>query len=253
MDRKKIIMIAGGLILLALVSAAVYFGLAKGYIARRGAPPAPAEEAKAEPSAYEAADKTRRTAWLEKKPELCRGLPAELIDECIFNIASQNADRSFCGQIGGEQMKARCNELFLYREVVKEDDAAACLDLKEKDFYDQCLKEIFNRQDKLEYCGPFKDETKRLCEDLIYSKIANRDNKPDWCDKIADKAIKTNCQVMVKNIPKDSDHDGLADDYELWIATDPFRADTDGDGVPDGEELTRGLNPLVKGGKLNIK
>ena len=38
---------------------------------------------------------------------------------------------------------------------------------------------------------------------------------------------------------------GLAIDYHLGAGTDPCVADTDGDGIPDGEELSRGLNPLV--------
>ena len=37
----------------------------------------------------------------------------------------------------------------------------------------------------------------------------------------------------------DSDGDGLTDDYELQIGTDPFNPDTDGDGLSDGEEVLR--------------
>jgi hypothetical protein len=35
----------------------------------------------------------------------------------------------------------------------------------------------------------------------------------------------------------DSDHDGLSDGVEVWTGTDPLKADTDGDGVPDGVEF----------------
>ena len=38
---------------------------------------------------------------------------------------------------------------------------------------------------------------------------------------------------------------GLALEYRLGTGTDPLRADTDGDGIPDGAELQRGLNPLL--------
>ncbi len=45
--------------------------------------------------------------------------------------------------------------------------------------------------------------------------------------------------------PIDSDGDGLSDDYELRIGTDPHNPDTDGDGLRDGEEvLTYKTNPL---------
>ncbi len=44
----------------------------------------------------------------------------------------------------------------------------------------------------------------------------------------------------------DSDGDGIPDGYEVSIGTDPFNADTDGDGFPDGYEMTvLYTNPLV--------
>ena len=42
----------------------------------------------------------------------------------------------------------------------------------------------------------------------------------------------------------DSDGDGLTDDEEAAIGTDPQSADTDGDGLSDAEEIGRGTNPL---------
>ncbi len=45
--------------------------------------------------------------------------------------------------------------------------------------------------------------------------------------------------------PIDSDGDGLSDEHERRIGTDPFNPDTDGDGLTDGEEvLTYGTDPL---------
>jgi alpha-tubulin suppressor-like RCC1 family protein len=43
----------------------------------------------------------------------------------------------------------------------------------------------------------------------------------------------------------DSDHDGLTTAQEQAAGTDPNNPDTDGDGLPDGWEVTHGLNPLV--------
>ncbi|MCR5305186.1 MAG: VWA domain-containing protein [Oscillospiraceae bacterium] len=45
----------------------------------------------------------------------------------------------------------------------------------------------------------------------------------------------------------DTDGDGLADNEEMFVTgTDPLKADTDGDGIPDGEELhTYGSHPLL--------
>jgi hypothetical protein len=42
----------------------------------------------------------------------------------------------------------------------------------------------------------------------------------------------------------DADNDGLTNEYELAIGTDPTSLDTDHDGLPDGWEVRFGLNPL---------
>jgi hypothetical protein len=43
----------------------------------------------------------------------------------------------------------------------------------------------------------------------------------------------------------DTDDDGLLDDIEALLGTDPYDADTDDDGMPDGWEVDYGLNPLI--------
>ena len=53
-------------------------------------------------------------------------------------------------------------------------------------------------------------------------------------------ALARNGQQLV-----DSDGDGLSDDEENQIGTDPLNPDTDGDGVGDGLERLEGLDPLV--------
>lgn len=45
----------------------------------------------------------------------------------------------------------------------------------------------------------------------------------------------------------DTDKDGLPDDMEMSIGTDPLKADTDGDNYSDREEAVGGFNPIGKG------
>jgi thiol-disulfide isomerase/thioredoxin len=45
--------------------------------------------------------------------------------------------------------------------------------------------------------------------------------------------------------PTDTDGDGLPDDIELGIGTDPADPDTDDDGLLDGEEAEHGADPLL--------
>ena len=46
---------------------------------------------------------------------------------------------------------------------------------------------------------------------------------------------------------QDPDQDGLTNLQEFFALTDPFRADTDDDGVSDGEELADGFDPADSG------
>ncbi|MEI8103642.1 MAG: hypothetical protein WCG84_01920 [Candidatus Moraniibacteriota bacterium] len=49
----------------------------------------------------------------------------------------------------------------------------------------------------------------------------------------------------VQAVIVDSDQDGLSDSAEVQVYhTDPNKADTDGDSVPDGQEILEGTNPL---------
>ena len=53
--------------------------------------------------------------------------------------------------------------------------------------------------------------------------------------------------AALSGLPKDSDGDGLTDEEEAKLGTDPFNKDTDGDGLTDGDEVkvykTDPLNP----------
>ena len=46
-------------------------------------------------------------------------------------------------------------------------------------------------------------------------------------------------------VPTDTDGDGLSDDQEAGLGTDPTEYDTDGDGVADGGEINAGTDPLA--------
>ena len=52
-------------------------------------------------------------------------------------------------------------------------------------------------------------------------------------------------------IRADTDDDGLTDREEIEYGTDPVRSDSDGDGLPDGWELDNGLHPLLPDADLD--
>ncbi len=54
-------------------------------------------------------------------------------------------------------------------------------------------------------------------------------------------------QVQQPPAAIDQDGDGLSDDEERAYKTDPMKADTDGDGFGDAQEIKNGYNPLGSG------
>lgn len=60
-------------------------------------------------------------------------------------------------------------------------------------------------------------------------------------------ATEMGAAALAEGLPKDSDGDGLTDEQEAKLGTDPFNKDTDGDGLTDGDEVnvykTNPLNP----------
>jgi hypothetical protein len=63
--------------------------------------------------------------------------------------------------------------------------------------------------------------------------------------------LKEETETLVQTVPAiiiiDSDQDGLPDDMEKIIGSDPDNNDTDGDGLSDGEEVKNDFNPLGEG------
>lgn len=60
-------------------------------------------------------------------------------------------------------------------------------------------------------------------------------------------------QLGTNPIYRDTDFDGLTDGEEVRLGTDPLCADTDGDGVPDGVEVRIGTDPLTPDGEFQTQ
>lgn len=87
--------------------------------------------------------------------------------------------------------------------------------------------------------------TRASNDSILFGVLPDADR--DGLDDQREKEIGTN-----PNNP-DTDGDGLTDGDEVIIwKTNPLQIDTDGDGFPDGEEVRNGYNPLGRGRLINF-
>ena len=151
------------------------------------------------------------------------------------------------------------------------------------------LQEYRNNLDELEklFCTEVgnryaSEEKKDNCknylvgDNLLYTKAVSegiRNNDIEYCNRITGKQyvllgdekelnwktmeelrelcfIEINQNITTDNF-KDSDNDGLTDEEEYELGTDPDNSDTDGDGYLDGDEFNNGFNPLGEGNLIN--
>ncbi|NVK31941.1 MAG: tandem-95 repeat protein [Gammaproteobacteria bacterium] len=64
-------------------------------------------------------------------------------------------------------------------------------------------------------------------------------------------ALDTDGNGIADSLEIDSDNDGLSDQDETTLGTDPNSSDSDGDGIADGEEVAAGTNPLNAAPRFN--
>lgn len=102
-----------------------------------------------------------------------------------------------------------------------------------------------------------RDEVKKEIEEIVQKRERVREERQRQVEEIGVQAVplvedteriiaekRTEQLAKIVEIRRDSDGDGLSDEQEISIRTNPFNPDTDGDGFLDGIEVARGFNPL---------
>lgn len=83
---------------------------------------------------------------------------------------------------------------------------------------------------------------------IVQLETAINDKDKDGLSDEKEAELGTNPEVA------DTDHDGLSDSDEVNVyKTDPKKPDTDGDGINDGEEVEKGYNPKGTGKLLDFE
>lgn len=164
-------------------------------------------------------------------------------DDCWWEQINSNLDQSLCQYLSTASQEAKC---FSYvKRLSYEKDLAfdKCVNLKDSTEQDLCYMNILAGNDS-SFCENVQQ--KQLCNDYFLWQNAQ---SMDDCDIINRKDWQREClstfgDTAAHYAGLDLDKDGLTNEEEAELGTDPKKADTDGDGYSDGEEVKAGYDPL---------
>lgn len=168
------------------------------------------------------------------------------INECFNDIAVSSKKKDYCQKITDENLKAECSNSIDYIVASWGTDPNMCDSLVGDIHKNNCYQEYFVKLQSLSECDKVRNEIRKTqCRDTVNNRLATVFNQSEACNLITDQVLKGNCQTNKFIPPLDSDKDSLPDDVEMSLGTNPFKADTDGDGVSDYDEINKfHTNPL---------
>jgi|GEM_PF-4016743 len=250
--RKTLYIIGAILVVLILV------GVISTYLKQRNNPQSPVINTIDEAAKLKADELKTYTDYQNKLAvvyakniENCKTLiEADEIDECYYNIAVQAKRKDYCEKISLEKTKLECLDSLDYYTYSWGSDPNLCGNLEDAILKNSCYNEYFAKLSNVSDCESVTDNTlKTKCQDTVNNRLATVFNQPEACGLISDQATQANCKKNITVLPKDSDNDGLPDDVEMSFGTDPFKADTNGDGISDYDSINKyHIDPVAKKG-----
>ena len=161
---------------------------------------------------------------------------------CVSSVAFIKQDVSLCHGLESknEKLYMECGKNILKKTADAE--IGQCTPLLGDDYYN-CLEAVFTIDNKPLDCLSFPGtETRSICEDLLsYNKAYSSYNRA-LCSTVKTEKLNQYCLKVIIDKNQDTDGDGLTDLDEInKYKTHYLFADTDNDGINDGEAVKRGL------------
>lgn len=184
-----------------------------------------------------------------KQAEACEKIKkVDLRDGCYSAIAGEMSDEKICQGIHRIKARDECVGAVIFTRAIKGTDTALCATIVSESWKDGCFNRIFELRGALDYCDTV-GERKTRCVEIVSYRDAIRVGNPKLCSKIEDKETMLDCEEVAIGSAAlmDSDNDGLTNEQEAQLGTDPRNPDTDGDGFKDGDEVKAGYNPKGAG------
>lgn len=179
-------------------------------------------------------------AAAKRSLEPCLGRDDE--SACVSAVAFISGDSNFCHDLGYKSNKEfmACASAVLQRTA--EAEIGRCALLFGDDYYN-CLNAIFTVNNQRLDCASFSDASARaICQDVLNYQAAFLSYDRELCEAVKTEKLNQYCFKAIIDKNQDTDGDGLTDLDEInEYPTHYLFADTDNDGIKDGEAVKRGL------------
>lgn len=164
---------------------------------------------------------------------------------CVQELAVKTQNILSCNSIDGQIAKTSCLNSVMLASAETNQNLADCPKIESTMIQQTCVERIAEKNTKINCSLLANQDLKNICLSVIYYQQAKSENKVQICDQIPKPIERANCLSELGKIDlhSDADQDGLDFLQEIINGTNPNKADTDGDGFKDGDEVKGGFNP----------
>lgn len=181
------------------------------------------------------ADAARSTG----QSSVCSELSGAKLKNCVTLIAMDSGDRDICVLLSGAE-QAVCEDEAMFAAATKAKDYGACSSISDATVKASCQAQLVSVVIAADECAKYGIDD-AVCGFSARLDAAIAGGNPSGCAQFSGDQMGT-CEDMFSSLDQDADGLSLLEEYKL--GTSDTKADTDGDGYTDSQEVASGHDPL---------
>jgi hypothetical protein len=172
--------------------------------------------------------------------EACNGLQGDRYASCVTLIALDKEDPALCDALS-KDAKTSCADGALSASAKEKHDFTLCGKINDEISRLSCEAAVRSDAAASGKCDEYHVDAS-VCSDETELKAVIAAGDPKGCSTLEESVVDS-CEDLFSSL--DQDEDGLMLRDEFAAGTSDMKADTDGDGYTDKEEIESGHNPTM--------